>query len=313
MMSFKNLKLLVLDNDDVLFNSSPLIQYHVEKNWPKFSSRILKQRERVISVMEYQYDQILAEIARAKLNHEIPNLKDFNVNRNDVIRTEEEAIFDFEDRYYRKPIDEMLDDLSLVKFDKEMFLEGRDATVEADGKLSISDGLIPYHEIYQEANWFPYTMENVRKLHNVFGERLISLTAHNGINDTKGREFEAKGEAVHKMVPEMKHYGLRFHATEHIDGERRPKNSKAKKIMQLYNLEDLRGVVIVDDSLDNCVDIYNHGGTPILLRNTKIPNQYDFSMVRSTKPESIYRELERNGYTTDNEEDILQKPKQLIK
>lgn len=313
MMSFKNLKLLVLDNDDVLFNSSPLIQYHVERNWPQFNSRILKQRERAISVVQYQYDQAIKEVQRAQERHEIPNLPNFNINRNDVIRTEDEMIVDFEDRYYRNPINELGEVLAMVKFDKEMFLENRDATVEADGKLSIENGLIPYHEIYREANWFPYTMENVRKLHNTFGDRLISLTAHNGINDTNGREFEAKGEAVHKMVPEMQHYGLRFHATEHIEGERRPKNSKAKKLMQLYNLDDLRGVVIVDDSLDNCVEIYNHGGTPILLRNIKSQNEYGFSMVRSTKPESIYRELERNGYTSDNEEDILQKPKQLIK
>ena len=47
-MKVKNLKLLVLDNDDVLFRSSPLIQFHVERNWPKFSTKILKSRERAI-------------------------------------------------------------------------------------------------------------------------------------------------------------------------------------------------------------------------------------------------------------------------
>ena len=44
--------------NDVLFNSSPFIQFHVERNWPKFATRILKTRERAISLVQYQYDLI---------------------------------------------------------------------------------------------------------------------------------------------------------------------------------------------------------------------------------------------------------------
>lgn len=312
MMSFKNLKLLVLDNDDVLFNSSPLIQFHVEKNWPKFNARILKTRERTISIVQFQYDEVEKEIKRARELGIIPNLPDFNITRNDVIRTEESRTSDFIEEYYRRPLTEIGESLEQVKFEKEMFLEMRDATVEADGKLSRREGLIPYDEIYAECNWFPYTKENVREFYNIFGERLISLTAHNGIDDMHGREFDAKGEAIHKMEASIKHFGLRFHNTEHIDGVRRPRNSKGLKLKEIYGFDNLHGIVIVDDSMDNCVDIYNHGGTPIYVNPNNKPNPYEFAMVRSTKPESIYRELERCGYGDSNSE-ILQKPKILRK
>ena len=127
-----------------------------------------------------------------------------------------------------------------------------------------------------------------------------------------GREFEEKGNAVHKMVDEMKHYGLRFHDSEHVPGIRRGRNSKSKKIMQIYGYDDMHGVVLVDDSLANCLDIYNHGGTPILVSQNK-DNQYGFATVRSLKPESILRELEKLGFMSDDTNDILQKPKTLRK
>ena len=309
-MKIKNLRLLVLDNDDVLFRSSPEIQFHVERNWPHLGAAKLMQRERAISIIQYQYDQMAKVIAKARSKGVKPKLPDFSKMRNDVIKTENEQSEDFEEEYYRRPLDEIAQVLEMVKFDKEMFLEERDATIEADGKLE--HGVIPYDEIYSEKNWIPYSRENVIELYNLFGDRVISLTAHNGIDDMHGREFEAKGDAVHRMVPEIPHYGLRFHDTEHRDGERRLRNSKGKKLKQIYDLYDLKGVVIVDDSLANCIDIYNHGGTPILVSQHKT-NSYGFATVRSTKPESILRELERTGYMSNSESDILQKPKILTK
>lgn len=311
MMSFKNLKLFVLDNDDVLFRSSPLIQFHVERNWPNFASSVLKMRERTINIVQHQRNLVETEIERAKKERTIPELPNFNIIRNDVIRTEDAHDVDFEYEHYIRPLVEIDECLSAVKFDKEMFLENRDATVEADGKLPFGEGRIPYEEIYRECNWFPYTKENVCELYNTFGERLISLTAHNGIDDMHGREFEAKGEAIHRMQANIPHYGLRFHNSEHIDGVRRPRNSKGLKLKEIYLLDDLHGVVIADDSMDNCIDIYNHGGTPILVNPNNRPNPYGFAMVRSTKPESIYRELQRCGYADGDE--VLQKPKVLTR
>ena len=127
-----------------------------------------------------------------------------------------------------------------------------------------------------------------------------------------GREFEEKGRAVHKMVSEIPHLGLRFHAWEHIAGERRPRNSKGLKLMQEYDLPNLHGVVAADDSMDNCLDIYKYGGTPILVSQNKT-NPYGFATVKSLKPESILREIEKCGYMSDSENEILQKPKTLIR
>ena len=309
-MKINNLKLMVLDNDDVLFRSSPEIQFYVERNWPHLGSAMLKQRERIISILQHQEKEIAEIVAKARGNHEKPILPDFSTMRNDVIKTENEYSGDFEQEYYVKPVDQVIEVIKLAIQDKEMFLEERDKTIEADGKLPT--GVIPYDEIYREQNWIPYCKENVIELYNMFGERLISLTAHNGIDDMHGREFEAKGNAIHRMVPEIPHFGLRFHAWEHRDGERRPRNSKAEKIKQIYGLDDLRGVVLIDDSIDNCKDIYARGGTPILVRQEK-DNEYGFATVRSIKPESILRELEKTGYLSDNPDDILQKPKTLVR
>ena len=309
-MKIKNLKLLVLDNDDVLFRSSPEIQFYVERNWPQFGTAKLMQRERIISILQYQYREIVRLVEEARKNGSKPNLPDFNIRRNDVIKTERTLDEDFEEEFYDKPVREVMEALQLATNDKEMFLEERDATVEADGKLN--QGVVPYDIIYSEKNWIPYSKENVMELYNMFEDRLISLTAHNGIDDMHGREFEEKGIAVHKMVPDIKHYGLRFHNSEHIPGYRRGRNSKSEKLQEIYGLDDMRGVVLVDDSVANCLDIYSHGGTPILVSQEK-NNKYGFATVRSTKPESILRELEKTGYLSDNPDDILRKPKTLRK
>lgn len=306
MSIFKNLKLICLDNDDVMFNSSPLIQYHVERNFPGFSARKLNTRERAVSVLNYQYNLVKEEIEKAKKERRLPNLPEFNVVRNDVIRESSSLSEDFEYEYYIRPLIELGECIELAKHDKEMFLEERDATIEKDGKLE--NGVIPYNEIYSEENWIPYTKQNVQELFNMFGDRLISLTAHNGLDDMHGREFDAKGEAVHKMVKDIPHFGLRFHRTEHVEGERRPRNSKSERLMELYGLEDLFGVVNVDDSIDNCIDIYNHGGTPIFLNNLNKENRYGFATTKSLRPESICRELEKLGFNS-SDGDILQRPK----
>ena len=207
MMAFKNIKFVCLDNDDTLFRSSPLIQFHVEKNWPKFATRILKTKERVISMVQYQYDQISEEVSRARLHREVPNLPDFNITRNDVIKTNDNSRDGYPDymyEMYSRPVIEAAEALEQVKYEKEMFLEERDCTLEADGRL-----------------------------------RLVSLTAHNGPENEKGREFEWKGEAIHRINPNIPHYGLPFHKERHVEGIRRPRNSKIERLQEIYGLEDM--------------------------------------------------------------------------
>ncbi len=305
MLKFENLKLVCLDNDDTMFRSSPLINYHVDRNWPRFATKILKVKERNISIVEYEYNRIFNIINQARRRGLIPNIPNFNINRNDVIKTKEERDYNsFEEEYYQRPLREISEALEMERYEKEMFLEERDASLEADGKLK--DGVIPYHEIYlegkdpwtKEDRWFPYINENINALHNLFGERLISMTAHNGIDDMHGREFEAKREAIEKINKDLaqKHFGLRFHATEHVPGIRRPRNSKALRIMDLYGLEDLTGVVVLEDSKVVLQDILEHNGIPIWVNQTGAPNPEGFAMVKSLKAESVCRELERLGW-----------------
>ena len=305
MEKYSKLKLFLLDNDDVTFLSSPLIQFHVEKNFPQFSAKKLQVLERTLSILKYQHNLIKEEIGNARKEGRTPIIPDFNVVLNDVLRDKPDGMSDYEYMYYIKPLYEIGECIQQASHNKEMFLEERDATIEKDGKLE--KGVIPYDEIYSEPNWHPYAKQNVRDLYNIMGDRLISLTAHNGIDDMHGREFYAKGEAIHEMVSEIPHIGLRFHATEHIPGQRRSRNLKSERIMSLYGLEDLFGVVSADDSLENCLDIYRHGGSPILIGENKY-NPYGFATAKSIRADSIMRELEKLGFS-DASEEIYQKPK----
>lgn len=400
-MNFDNLKLFVLDNDDTLMRSSPLISSYVERTWPQFSSEKLKIKERTISIMQYFYNkvenesnfkqfdfiftnddnnrsdilniydrmiqivnyvysEVNNEIVRAKKLNIKPNIPNFNAVRNDVIRGSQNDDNDFEDSHYYRPLTEIIESLAdlqrekdlfaknspecftlycnlftlmksniynqemkhlqpilvcieLAKYSKEMFLENRDFTLETDGKKSAKEGKIPYDEIYKEINWFPMVRENVTNLQKKFGDRLVSLTAHNGIDNMHGREFSAKGDAVHSINPDIKHYGQRFHPYEHIPGIRRPRADKGETIEGFTGYRDLRGVVVLEDSLEVLRQIYRHGGTPIFINYDRRPNPDGFAEVHSTKPENIYGVLSELGYGSNNPEEILQKPKTLIR
>ncbi len=402
-MDFKNLKKFVVDNDDTLFRSSPLISLHVERNWPEFGSKKLQVKERTISIVQsfynlmekenidtfldvlslttkdletsstieqtynrlikiiqYMFNIVNKEIMRCKILGIKPNIENFNVNRNDVLRGMQEDTSDYYFDNYVKPLQEILECLSDVTIEKEkylrnkddllnlqpikeviinlkgnyknyeyvrpilecrnlalylkeMFLEHRDLTLETDGKLSKSKGKIPYDEIYQEINWFPYVRENISELYNVFGDNLISLTAHNGKDNMHGREFEAKGDAIHKINKNIKHYGQRFHPYEHIPGQRRPRSDKGETIEAITGYDNLKGVVCLEDSLVVLKQIEAHGGTPIFINYDRRPNPDGYAEVHSTKPENIYRILEELNYNSDNPDDVLQKPKRLVK
>lgn len=403
-MNFKNLKLFVLDNDDTLMRSSPLISSYVEKNWPQFSSEKLKIKERTISIMQYFYNiveknigegnikdfdfifvnedssksailniyermiqivyyiynEVNCEIIRAKKLNIKPNIPNFNAVRNDVIRGSQNDDIDFEDTNYYRPLTEIIESLAdlqrekelfakksnecftiycnlytlmkgkiynqqmehmqpilacieLAKYSKEMFLENRDFTLETDGKKDAKEGKVPYEEIYKEINWFPFVRENVINLQETFKDRLVSLTAHNGIDNMHGREFYAKGDAVHSIHQDIKHYGQRFHPYEHIPGIRRPRADKGETIEGFTGFRDLKGVVVLEDSLEVLRQILRHGGTPIFINYDRRPNPDGFAEVHSTKSENIYKILLELGYDSDNPDNILQKPKILHK
>ena len=291
MAQYENIRRIYLDLDDVVFNSSPVIQDNVDKQFPQFSREKLKLKEGTLLLWEKCLQLAMLEIEKARREGREPELfLPFAVGKNDIIRD----IENHSDDYDIKPIVDLSKYIGLAKHELDMYFEERDATLEADGKKS--DGVIPYEEIYSEKNWMPYAKENINDLFKVFGsERLCCLTAHNGIDDTHGREFEAKVDAIHRMNPDIKVYGLRFHPYEHRDdGKRRPRNLKSAAIRRIEGIsddEDIRFIVCPDDSSFNNKDIYDNGGIPIFINHIGASNERGYAMAKSIRAESLFREF----------------------
>ena len=292
MAQYENIRRIYMDLDDVVFNSSPCIQHHVEKNFPQFSTNKLRLKEGNLLLWQKCLELAMLEIEKAKREEREPELfLPFPIGKNDVIRVVE----NHNDDYDIKPLVELGKFIDLAKKDLDMFFEERDATLEADGKLE--NGVIPYDEIYSEKNWMPYAKENMNDLYNVFGsERLVCLTAHNGIDDTHGREYEAKVDAIHRMNPNIKVYGLRFHPYEHRDdGKRRPRALKSAAIRRIEGINDddgLKLIVCPDDSAFNNKDIYLNGGIPVFINHIGAPNERGYAMAKSIRAESLFREFD---------------------
>lgn len=293
MAQYENIRRIYLDLDDVVFRSSPCIQKHVSKNFPQFSTEILRLKEGNLLLWKKCLELALLEINKAKREEREPELfLPFPVGKNDIIR---EINDDNNDDYDTKSIVELGHFINLAQHDLDMFFEERDATLEADGKKS--NGVIPYDEIYSEENWMPYAKENINDLYKVFGsERLCCLTAHNGIDDTHGREFDAKVDAVHRMNPNIKVYGLRFHPYEHKDdGKRRPRSLKSSTIRRIEQITDddpIKLIVCPDDSSFNNKDIYDNGGIPVFINHIGAPNERGYAMAKSIRAESLFREFD---------------------
>ncbi len=291
MAQYENIKRIYLDLDDVVFDSSPVIQYHVAKNFPQFSTDQLRLKEGNLLLWQKCLELATLEIEKAKREGREPEIfLPFPVGKNDIIREVENQTDDYDIR----PSVELGHYIRLAQHDLDMFFEERDTTLEADGKLE--KGVIPYEEIYSEKYWMPYAKENINDLYNVFGERLCCLTAHNGIDDNHGREFEAKVDAVHRMNPNIKVYGLRFHPYEHRDdGKRRPRNLKSSAIRRIEGINDddpIKLRVCPDDSSFNNKDIYDNGGIPVFINQIGAPNPRGYAMAKSIRAESLFREFD---------------------
>ena len=295
MARYENIKRIYLDVDDVLFDSSPVIQYHVEKHFPQYSEKELIYREANLILWQNCLNNALAEIELAKKEGREPDLfLPFPVGKNDIIREVDNQNDDY-NLGYRQSIVKLGEYTKQAKNKLDMFFENRDTELEADGKLD--NGVIPYEEIYSEKNWMPYVRENINDLYNVFGsERLCCLTAHNGIDDSHGREFEAKVDAIHRINKNIKVYGLRFHPYEHRDdGKRRPRNLKSSAIRRIEGIgenDELDFIVAPDDSIFNNQDIYRNGGIPIFINHIGAPNENEFAMAKSIRAESLFREFD---------------------
>lgn len=328
---FKYILKIWLDIDDTIFDSSPLIQYYVDRFFPLYSEKNLKVKQRNLALWKYYYEQMAALLAEAERLKITPDMRMFNQiiypqGQDDIIRTAErkkyESIVDTDDKtfkLYREPLLIVGQSVRDAQKDLDWFYELRTACLEDDGKKEHGD--IPYELIYREKNLLPYAKENLIALYNIFGSLVACLTAHNGIDDTHGREFEAKTEAIKRIVKGIDVRGIRFKPEEfdihNIDI--RERSFKTKVMRAEFGLEPdepITGQLGVDDSLFNNDDIYREGGVPIWLIPKNIatreaalqlnrsnyakmfePNadpkkvKYAYAMARSIRPESLIREF----------------------
>lgn len=242
---------LFIDCDDVIVMSSPLIQKDVENN-TRFKSSELISRERLLKMLRYFQKKIndknisLEELAMLK-----ESLK-YEMNANDVIRVEQGDV----------SITSAIQTLcSLAEHDKEMFLEERDAYLERDNK-NLEGGAVDYDSIYRKENMAPCNSVFLKWLYDteLFSD-IYEITSQNG-----PREDNAKANLNKKEFPFIHYLSLRFHNTEHVDGIRRGRSSKAEYTMRTLNIPDLADCVLIDDSTANVTDWMNYNGIGLLYK-----------------------------------------------
>ena len=123
MAQYENIRRIYMDLDDVVFNSSPLIQKYVEKNFPQFSSQLLRLKEGNLFLWNNCLKMARLEIARAEEEGREPNIiLPFPVGKNDIIREVQDQNEDY-DFYNQKSIIELGKFIELAKHEKDMFLD----------------------------------------------------------------------------------------------------------------------------------------------------------------------------------------------
>lgn len=323
--AYPRLKGLMCDADGVLFKLE-LIQKYAQQCFPKFSTEDLQMKEMTINALKLQYVQLAKIIERAMKRKGKPKLPDFSRTGNDVIRNCSSSSGDWEYDYYVRPLRDLEKCIKNAINERDLFLELRDAALEADGKLPAGVGIMPYDKIYSEENWQPYAKENLKNLYDAFGSRLVVLTAHNGIDDMHGRELDAKKAMIHSVEPNIPVLGTRYHIGEHDPNQeliipinydkavRRPINNKAEILIDYYDCDDdLTGYAGADDSYEVCMRLFEKGASPIWITGDMADpyNPEGFATCKSIRNESIYRVLNELGY--DGNGPILQKPKTKTK
>ena len=317
MEKFEYIKGIGVDIDGTVFFLN-LIQDYVNKFFPQYSTKNLVSYKRSVTLwLKYQkkIHGILEEAERLGIEPDLSELYTimFPDGQDEVVREsvrEKNAsvilgLSEEEWRHYKLYIEPglMVDEgLKGAQHNLDMFYERRDSVLEADGKKD--DGLIPYDKIYSDKNWLPYAKENLKVLYNDFGERLFMLSAHNGKSASEGREIQAKIEEIQRVCPGLKVYGLRFHDSEYDinSDERRSRALKSNAIRKIFGIDSwkpIEGFVVPDDAPFVNDEIYEAGGVPVhvvpytepSIPFGKIVNPNNYAMVRSIRPESLYREF----------------------
>ena len=324
---YKYIKRIWLDIDDTIYDSSPLIQKYVDIFFPLYCHQNLEAKQRTVALWKsyYQYQKnLLAEAKRLGIT---PDMTMFNrvmypKGQDDVIRTKVrqkyEAIIDDRDyKLYEEPLLIIGESINDAQKDLDWFYELRTSQLETDGKKPNGD--IPYELIYRRENLLPYAEENLLALYKRFGSLIAALSAHNGIDDMHGREFEAKVEGLKSIIKELDVYGIRFKPKDydpHNDQirDRSLKSTAIRKASGLMPDEPITGHILCDDSLFNDDDTYNEGGVPIYIVPKNIDkltaselNVNNYGMARSIQLASLEREFRALHLDSEDEGQVLRK------
>ena len=277
-------KLVFFDLDDCMVESSPLIQASFDLK-TKFKNDKLLSLEYVLASCKESYERNKIEIERACAANEKPKLiGNVKIGSNDIIKTtsENRALDDLEKekrriiRWYKKPLELSQKAYGDAYWAKEMFLEERDHFLEMDNQKSSENAIVDYSSIYNQDhltnNAIPMMIEIIEsgKYDNCF-----CLSHHNG-----GREEVCKREFVRTTFGDrLQFLGLRFHSEEYKEGVRRPRSSKALYVMQKFNLPNLEGCILLDDSTANLDEWVKYGGIAILYRPISEDEEYEGELV----------------------------------
>ena len=264
-------KMIFFDLDDCLAESSTKLQGMVDAR-TEFKNVILTQLEYMKSMAKYAYEYNAREIERAMAQGEKPNIiGNIKAGSNDIFKTSynNEKLSELEKdknrikRWYYDPLELAKSIYEKTCNDLEMFKEERDHFLEMDNQKSFEEGCVVYQDIYVIENMIPGAFNMVNDVYNSgeYDGGVYVLSHHNG-----GREEIVKNNFVTNTFRNVPFLGMRFHAEEYQKGVRRPRSSKALYIMKKFNLLDLSGCVLVDDSLENLDEWAKYGGIAVLYR-----------------------------------------------
>lgn len=279
-------KYLFIDKDDVMINSSPLIQNYVQEK-TIYKKEDLNALEYRLALAKYNHNVVKNIVTLALKKRQKPELPvKVRPGSNDVIRRSDcnlkETLQTTFRRWYFEPLELAIKEEHDAMIKKEMFLEARDNFLECDNMLDRKDAVVDYDSIYTASNATTNIVNVIRDLtYNCEFSCVYELSHYNG-----KREFEAKKKLNKTLYGDTVPFlGLRFHLEKHIDGVRRKRSSKAEYVMKLFDLTDLSNCYLIDDSRENVIDWINHGGKAMLYKpftNEEIENNiYDLGVEGS--------------------------------
>lgn len=300
---FWKLKGLHFDLDGTAYNSIGILQHHFMQLIEKLgrndlSTEALESRERNIKRLEWLKKQLIEAIE----NGREPSFPDFNDN------SDLSEIIDSSGRKTPRSFEERLKaaeyDIQMAKHDLDMLKEQRDTLLEIDGKKPKgAPNIIPYDEIYSEKYWHKGLKRDMELVAKTFGPLAGTYTAHNGIDDMHGREFDEK-TAPYTMFGIKRHNGIRFHPYEHVEnGQYRPRTDKGDKFEAIYGLtpEQIYGNIMFEDTLEVCKGLNESGFTVVYVNRKGTSETGGFYTVYDIHYETIIKALIDLNFASDDD------------